>query len=127
MKSLRTILTVSDKILIGGLIILTLASFPAMRSFHREGRVVVIELDGEEVGNFSLEETRLIPIKGKLGTTWVKISEKGVRILDSPCPYKLCVKSGPIRGSGETLICLPNKVVVRITGDRAKHVDAVSR
>lgn len=120
-------LTLPDKILIGGLVIVTLMSFPAIRHFHREGEGVVIELDGEEVGNFSLAEDRLIPVEGKLGTTRVEISEKGVRVLDSPCPYKLCVKSGSIRRARETLVCLPNRVIVRITGDERESVDAVSR
>ena len=66
-------------------------------------------------------------VDGKLGTTNVEISEKGVRVLDSPCPYKLCIKSGLIRRSAETLVCLPNRVVVRITGDKGEEVDAVSR
>ena len=120
-------LTLPDKILIAGLVIVTLASFPAIRHFHREGKRVVIELDGEEVGNFLLDEDRLIPVEGKLGTTRVEISEKGIRVLDSPCPYKLCIKSGSIRRSGETVVCLPNRVVVRITGDEGEEVDAVSR
>lgn len=120
-------LTLPDKILIAGLVIVTLASFPAIRHFHREGKRVVIELDGEEVGNFSLEEDRLIPVDGKLGTTRVKIVNKGVRVLDSPCPHKLCVKSGPISRSGETLVCLPNRVFIRIKGGDEQSVDAVSR
>jgi len=120
-------LTLPDKILIVGLVIVTLVSFPVIRHFHREGKRVVIELDGEEVGNFLLDEDRLIPVEGKLGTTRVEISEKGVRVLDSPCPYKLCIKSGSIRRSGETLVCLPNRVVVRITGDEGEEIDAVSR
>ncbi len=120
-------LTLPDKILIAGLVIVTLTSFPAIRHFHREGEGVVIEVDGGEVGNFSLGEDRLISVDGKLGTTRVAISEKGVRVLDSPCPYKLCVKSGAIDRSGETLVCLPNRVVVRITGNGQEAVDAVSR
>ena len=120
-------LTVPDKILIAGLVFVTLLSFPAIRHFHHEGKRVLIELDGETVWNFPLEEDRLIPIDGKLGTTWVKVAEGGVRIVDSPCPYKLCVKSGSIRRSGETLVCLPNRVVVRINGDGEEAVDAVSR
>ena len=120
-------LTLPDKILIAGLVIVALASFPAIRHFHHEGKRALIELDGETVGNFPLDEDRLIPVEGKLGTTRVEISVKGVRVLDSPCPYKLCIKSGSIRRSGETLVCLPNRVVVRITGDEGEEVDAVSR
>ncbi len=116
-----------DKILIGGLILLTLLSFPIIKHFHHEGKVVVVEVDGKLVGNFSLEEDRLIPVDGKLGTTRVEIAGKGVRVLDSPCPHKLCVKAGPISSSRETLVCLPNRVVIRITGGDGPPVDAVSR
>ena len=120
-------LTLPDKILIGGLVVLTLLSFPIIRHFQHEGRVAVIEVDGELVGNFSLEEDRFIPVDGKLGTTRVEIVGNGVRVLDSPCPHKLCVKSGPISRSGETLVCLPNRVVIRIEGGEKPSVDAVSR
>jgi hypothetical protein len=120
-------LTLPDKILIGGLVIVAFLSFPAIRHFHPEGKRVVIELDGDVVGDFSLEEDRLVPVEGKLGTTWVKMGEGGVRIVDSPCPYKLCIKSGSIHRAGETLICLPNRVVARIAGDEEEAVDAVSR
>ena len=120
-------LTLPDKILIAGLVILTLLSFPVIKHFHREGRRVVIEADGGVVGNFSLEKEQVIPVDGKLGTTRVEIADGQVRVLDSPCPYKLCVKSGPISRSGETLICLPNRVVIRIGGGDGPSVDAVSR
>ena len=118
-------LTLPDKILIGGLVVLTLLSFPIIKHFQHEGRVVVIEVNGELVGNFSLEEDRFIPVDGKLGTTKVEIVGNGVRVLDSPCPHKVCVKSGTISRSGETLVCLPNGVVIRIEGEPS--VDAVSR
>jgi hypothetical protein len=120
-------LTLPDKILIGGLVIVTFLSFPAIRHFQHEGKRVVIELDGDVVGNFSLKDDRLVPVEGKLGTTWIKMAEGGVRIVDSPCPYKLCVKAGSIRMSGENVICLPNRVIVRIAGDDGEAVDAVSR
>lgn len=116
-----------DKVLIGGLVVLTLLSFPVIKHFQHEGKVVVIEVDGKLVGNFSLEEDRFIPVDGKLGTTKVEIVGNGVRVLDSPCPHKLCVKSGTISKSGETLVCLPNGVVIRIEGGEKPSVDAVSR
>jgi hypothetical protein len=120
-------LTLPDKILIAGLVILTLLSFPVIKHFHHEGRWVVIEADGEVVGNFSLDEDGFIPVNGNLGTTRVEVAGGRVRVLGSPCPYKLCVKSGPISRSGESLICLPNRVIIRIEGGDEPSVDAVSR
>jgi hypothetical protein len=119
--------TLPDKILIGGLVVLTLLSFPVIKHLHREGRWVVIEADGKLIGNFSLKKDRLIPVDGALGTTKVKVAGKGVRVLDSPCPHKICVESGSINRSGETLVCLPNRVVIRIKGGDAPSVDAVSK
>ena len=119
--------TLADKILIAGLLILTLLSFPVIKHFQHEGKLVVIEVDGKLVGNFSLGEDRLIPADGKLGTTRVEIADNEVRVLDSPCPLKLCVKSGPISRSGENLVCLPNRVVIRVKGEGEPSVDAVSR
>jgi hypothetical protein len=119
--------TLPDKILIAGLVILTILSFPVIKHLHREGKWVVIEADGKLVGNFSLEEDILVPVEGKLGTTRVEIAGKGVRVLDSPCPHKICVESGPISRSGETLACLPNRVVIRIKGGDEPSVDAVSK
>ncbi len=33
------------------------------------------------------------------------------------CPDKLCVKQGKISKSGESIICLPHKVVVKISAE----------
>ena len=120
-------LTLPDKLLIAGLAVLTILSFPIIMHFQHEGKQVLIEAGGRVVGDFSLGEDRLIPVDGKLGTTRVKIADKAVRVLDSPCPRKICVESGPIRRSGETLVCLPNRVVIRIKGGDERSVDAVSR
>ena len=126
-RGFSALLTLPDKILIAGLVILTILSFPVIKHLHREGRWVVIEADGKVVGNFSLQEDRLVPVDGKLGTTRVEIAGKEVRVLDSPCPLKICVESGPISRSGETLVCLPNRVVIRIKGKDERSIDAVSR
>jgi hypothetical protein len=120
-------LTLPDKILIGGLILLTLLSFPIIKHFHHQGKLAVIEVDGKLVGNFPLEEGRVISVNGRLGTTRVEIAGNEVRVLDSPCPHKLCVKSGSISRCGETLVCLPNRVLIRIEGGDEPSVDAVSR
>ena len=44
----------------------------------------------------------------------------------SDCKGQDCVHQGSIAKSGETIICLPNKIVVEITGG-AKHYDTVAR
>ncbi|MGE5529423.1 MAG: NusG domain II-containing protein [Patescibacteria group bacterium] len=57
------------------------------------------------------------------------VREGKVRILPMPktvCPRAICSHSGWIRRPGETLVCAPNRLVVRMIGDGAK-LDAVAR
>lgn len=50
-----------------------------------------------------------------------------VFITESDCPDKLCLKQGKISQHGRMIVCLPNKVVVKIISDKTdKGVDAVA-
>ncbi|MCL5773086.1 MAG: NusG domain II-containing protein [Firmicutes bacterium] len=69
-----------------------------------------------------------ITVKGALGDTVVIVRDSRVRVADSSCPDKWCRESGWIDKGGESIICLPNKVVVSIkseSGQREK-VDAIT-
>ncbi|MFR4337598.1 MAG: NusG domain II-containing protein [Lachnospira pectinoschiza] len=48
---------------------------------------------------------------------------------DADCPDKLCVKTGMISKTGETIVCLPHRVVVEIIGAAADDsgVDSIVR
>lgn len=51
---------------------------------------------------------------------------KGVHILHSDCPAKVCVHTGWIKNPGETIICLPNKVLLEIKGEGTEEYDAIA-
>ncbi|KAI4447103.1 hypothetical protein C823_001622 [Eubacterium plexicaudatum ASF492] len=43
------------------------------------------------------------------------------------CPDQLCVHQKAISGQGETIVCLPNKIVVEIAEGEDADLDAISR
>ncbi|HIS93241.1 MAG TPA: NusG domain II-containing protein [Candidatus Alectryocaccomicrobium excrementavium] len=45
------------------------------------------------------------------------------RVLASSCPDQICVQSGEVSGAGRSIICLPNRAVIELTGPGA--ADAV--
>jgi len=51
---------------------------------------------------------------------------KGVRISESNCPAKVCVHHGWAHAAGETIACIPNRLLVEIEGERSEY-DAVIR
>ena len=54
----------------------------------------------------------------------VIVSEGKVRVEDADCPDKICERRGSICESGASIVCLPNRVVIRISGKG--EVEAIS-
>ena len=53
---------------------------------------------------------------------------KGAHIIESPCPDQLCVYQGYINKHGQTILCLPEKVMVTAIADKkGGEPDAVLR
>ena len=58
----------------------------------------------------------------------IVIDENGAYVEDVVCPDKICQKTGVINTAGESIVCLPNKVVIYIEGEEETktEVDGVS-
>lgn len=81
-----------------------------------------ITVSGEEYGTYSLEEDQVI----KVGDTNVcEIKDKKVSMISADCPDQLCIHQRTIQLQGETIVCLPNKVVLEITGTRQTDQEAL--
>ncbi|MFH1567421.1 MAG: NusG domain II-containing protein [Gemmatimonadota bacterium] len=89
---------------------------------------VVIAAEGGDLGPYDLEHERVLEVAGPRGLTEVVIAAGAVRIAASDCPNQLCVHRGWIRRPGEVSVCVPNRVVLRIVGQRVRgDLDGVSR
>ncbi|MBP1754602.1 MAG: putative rane protein, partial [Firmicutes bacterium] len=49
-----------------------------------------------------------------------------VDMLEASCPDEICVKHKKIHYSNETIVCLPNKVVLEVMDTEDSGVDAIS-
>lgn len=84
---------------------------------------VEIQVDGALYGVYPLNENRTIEIDG---TNRLVIEEHTARMVWADCPDKLCVHQRAVSRDGESIICLPNKVVVSVTGGEERELDAVT-
>lgn len=85
---------------------------------------VVVSIDGEEYGSWPLSEDCTVEIEG---TNQLLIKDGKADMIWADCPDQLCVHQKAITREGESIICLPNKVVVSIAGGQEREVDAVTR
>ncbi len=117
-------ITIYDWALFVALILLSVSGLFLVKGLASSGNTATIEVNGKLVYSLSLNEDKTVEVHGPVGITRVEVKDGKIRITDSPCPNKLCVRQGWIeRGA---IICLPNRVVVTIGGDDTGEVDAIS-
>lgn len=96
-----------------------LAVVVLMANFHRwedGGGFVQIYQNGALVREQSLHSDGEFEITGQY-TNHVMISNGKVAVTASDCPGIDCVHSGWISEAGRSIVCLPNRLEIRISGD----------
>ena len=91
-----------------------------------------VELEGRIVQEINLQvvDGSVVTIPLKQGEARLEVKGGAVRLLpmpDSVCPRQICSHTGWIRRAGETLICVPNRLVIRLGGESDGKVDAVTK
>ncbi len=76
--------------------------------------------------DLSLDETREYKINGYNGEVIIESKKNKIRVKKESSPLHLCSKQGYISSSLETIVCLPNKIVIKIDSTDTK-VDAIVR
>ncbi len=89
-----------------------------------EGNMVIIYQDGSLIRELSLGTDTEVVIEGDYENV-VTIKDGKTAITRSDCPGTDCVHSGWIHEAGRSIVCLPNRVELRIEG--ASEVDFVVR
>lgn len=88
---------------------------------------VEVSVDGEVVMTLPLSEDTKVTISGfDGGENLLVISDGKAEIESASCPDGICVRHYAISRDGESIICLPNRVVVTICGGEKGEVDAIA-
>ena len=126
-RSVLKLCTTGDKILVAILILLGITSFFATNMKRQPGETCSIEVSGELKHHLKLSENQEILVHGPIGETVIKIKNHKVRVTHSDCPEKICVKTGWIHKTGEFIVCVPNKVVIKIDGENNDHFNVITQ
>lgn len=101
----------NDIILFGAVFLAAVLAAVLFRGYSQDGDCAVIISDGEEYARLPLEEDVSVSVNGK---NTVEIKNREVYVSYADCPDQICVSQGKITGPGRTIVCLPNKMSVRI-------------
>lgn len=93
-----------------------------------KGAEIQITIDGKLYGTYSLSENQEIPIIIDGVTTNLLVIKDGkADMIEADCPDKLCVHQRAVSKNNESIVCLPNKVVVQVTGAKESGFDSIAK
>ncbi len=107
----------NDILLIVGILLIGAVIAAAVLLTEKNGSFVQVSVDGNIIASYSLYSEMETDIKGIGGTNHLVISGGQAWIENADCPDCLCVKMGKICKTGQSVICLPHRIVVQISGN----------
>lgn len=119
----------NDIILILCLLIVAAIGILYLFVFRNQGNTVKVTVDGETYGIYSLSENVTEDIytgENHQHHNRLIIKNGKAYMETASCPDGICVKHAPIFRDGESIVCLPNRVVVTvITSDNSDNPDII--
>ncbi len=113
-----------DVVLIVSIFLIAMGLYIGINGFSKAGSTVNTSSDGVDYGCYNINNDNTIKIAvDDNNYNVVEIREGEVRVIEASCPDKICEKHARIHKNGESIICLPNKLVVSITGGEEREYD----
>lgn len=106
-------------VVIAILLVSTIGIYTYKLAFKDNDKIAVIKEDGKVVKTINLsklKETEKFDIKNGEHINTIVAENNKICIIDADCPDKVCIKTGWISDAGESIVCLPNKLIISIEG-----------
>lgn len=115
----------NDIIFISVLIALIMAAALGVLLFSRDGDTVIVTVDGQIYGEYSLNIDRQVEIVNGEGYNLLVIEGGKAFVKSASCPDGICSSHRAVSKDGESIICLPNKVVIEIRARGQEQPDII--
>ena len=92
--------------------------------FSAEASSVTVTCDGTVYGVYTLkdvpEEGTTLTVQNRDITLHIHLERNGVSVSGADCPGQDCVKTGKIEKAGQSIVCLPGRIVISLSGGDAE-------
>ena len=126
-KQEHKLISHADILLIVGILILAVAGLFAWKKLETPGAYVDIMIDGDSVKTLQLDQDTSYEVKQQAGVNTVVVQDGNVTVQDADCPDKICVHQKAVSAENETIVCLPNKIVVTVTNSNEEGMDGFAQ
>ena len=107
----------TDLLVIAAIVLIaaTIAAAFLLSTHNNKAALVQIYQDGQLVKEVPLQENATITIPGEYQNI-IQVQDGKVAITEANCPGNDCVHIGWISTPGASIVCLPNRLEIRIVG-----------
>ena len=88
-----------------------------------------VVLEGETIARYDLSALagpEELEVEGAAYPITIQAEPGRIRILESGCPGQDCVHTGWASQAGQQIICLPNRLVISLSGGASDDIDAIT-
>lgn len=82
-----------------------------------EASFAIVYYKSEIVLKIDLNIDKIYEVNGDNGIVKIEVLNKKIRVIEETSNYNLCSKQGFISNKGESIICLPNKIIIELPSD----------
>ena len=80
----------------------------------KSGATVEVRVAGKVTASYSLQKNQTIRLEGEGGSNTLVIEGGKAWMTEADCPDGLCLGMGKISSAGQSIVCLPHKLVVEV-------------
>lgn len=120
---------IADILIITIILIVSLFWIIYNKSGYRDdadSKEINVYVDGDLYGTYRIDIDDTIDIDSEYGHNTLSVKDNKVCMTDSDCDNNSCINMGAISHSYESIICIPNRVVVEISDGNKESIDAIA-
>ena len=119
----------NDVLFIAVLLLIVVLAGAAFFFLRREGDSVTVSVDGKHYGTYPLRTDLTLSIRTGAGDTQenLLVIRDGKALVESAtCPDGICAAHKPISREGESIVCLPHRVVITVHTTDGEEPDIIA-
>lgn len=122
-KTERSTTKKRDIVLAAVLLIIGIAGVLIVKYGLKPGSTADVYIDDKLVQMLDLSVDDVYTFQSDKGSNTVEVRDGAVSMKSADCPDKVCVRMGAKSRNGETITCLPHKLVIEVHGGQEQEVD----
>ena len=91
------------------------------------GDTVFVYVDETVYAEYDLSKDNQYEINTEYGKNVITIKDRHVSVSSASCKNQVCVNHNPISKSNESIICIPNHLMVRIKSEKNGDIDDIAK